>query len=594
MNAAYLSAVANHLWQSTLFAGFAGLLTIALRNNRARVRHRVCLAASCKFLIPVSLLVALGGQVHWRTVQESVPSNFSMVMEAGQRFAAPAISGRLPATSSPSAIPAVLLAIWACGFAGISCMWWVRWRRIQAAARTGSPMQVAIPIPAVSSPALAAPGVFGVFRPVMLLPEGICESLTLEQLQALIAHEMCHVRYRDNLSGTFHMAVETVFWFHPVVWWIGKRMVEERERACDEEVLRLGSEPRVYADAILSVCKLCVESPLGCVAGVAGSNLKKRIVAIMKNKDGVRLSGVKKMVLAVCGTVAVLLPIAIGIVNAPAIQAQAAPAPPNFLTASIKPCEAKLNQLRGGGDSSPGKLSTGCDLLADEANLGLIQRAYVRFAGGHPHPFGVLPIKGGPAWIHSQMYEINAKAEGLPSAEMMQGPMLQALLENRFKLRIRRETREGPVYALMPAQGGSKLRLFTEGSCSQMPLMFPPPQPPPGQRYCSTMISLQGPAVDAEGNTLGEFSKLLDVILDRPVIDQTGIAGRFDIHLRFSADEVTPRLYQPGAAASTGNSDLTSPPISAAIQQQLGLKLEPAKGPVESLVIDHVERPSEN
>ena len=85
-------------------------------------------------------------------------------------------------------------------------------------------------------------------------------------MEAVIAHEVCHVRHRDNLIAAIHMLVETVFWFHPLVWWIGKRMVDDRERACDEEVLRLGSEPRVYAEGILSVCKLDAESPLACVS----------------------------------------------------------------------------------------------------------------------------------------------------------------------------------------------------------------------------------------------------------------------------------------------------------------------------------------
>ena len=90
------------------------------------------------------------------------------------------------------------------------------------------------------------------------------------------------------------MFVETLFWFHPLVWWIGKRMVEERERACDEGVLSLGSEPRIYAEAILNVCKLYVESPLVCVSGVTGANLKRRIEAIMTNRTGQKLNRAKK------------------------------------------------------------------------------------------------------------------------------------------------------------------------------------------------------------------------------------------------------------------------------------------------------------
>ena len=112
------------------------------------------------------------------------------------------------------------------------------------------------------------------------------------------------------------MLVETAFWFHPMVWWIGKCMVEERERACDEEVLRMLAEPRVYADAILSVCKLYVESPLVCVSGVSGANLRKRIEEIMANRPVFTLNAGGKLLLAAGGAVAMIVPVAIGVVNA--------------------------------------------------------------------------------------------------------------------------------------------------------------------------------------------------------------------------------------------------------------------------------------
>jgi beta-lactamase regulating signal transducer with metallopeptidase domain len=105
-------------------------------------------------------------------------------------------------------------------------------------------------------------------RPSVVLPGErfagpCCGVLTLDEPPAgtWLICELCHVRYRDNLTAAIHMFVETVFWFHPLVWWMGMRMVRERERACDEEVLRRGSEPRVYAEGILSVCELYVESP---------------------------------------------------------------------------------------------------------------------------------------------------------------------------------------------------------------------------------------------------------------------------------------------------------------------------------------------
>ena len=82
----------------------------------------------------------------------------------------------------------------------------------------------------------------GTVRSVLLVPEGIADRLTPRQLEAVLAHELCHVRRRDNLTSAIHMIVEAMFWFHPLVWWIGARLVEERERACDEDVLRLGGE----------------------------------------------------------------------------------------------------------------------------------------------------------------------------------------------------------------------------------------------------------------------------------------------------------------------------------------------------------------
>ena len=89
----------------------------------------------------------------------------------------------------------------------------------------------------MSLPARIEPGVLGILKPILLLPKGITDRLPPAQLDAIIAHEMSHVRRRDNLTGAIHMLVEAIFWFHPMVWWIEARLIEERERACDEEVL---------------------------------------------------------------------------------------------------------------------------------------------------------------------------------------------------------------------------------------------------------------------------------------------------------------------------------------------------------------------
>ncbi len=590
------STLFDHLWQSTLFAGVAGLLTLALRNNRARVRHWVWVAASCKFLVPLSVLIALGGQFQWRTAVETPQYNLSfsyVIDEVSQPFTSPAVS----TTPAESYVPTLLAGLWLYGFLGIACSWWRRWRRIRAVVRAASPVQLDLPIQAMSSPTLLEPGVFGIFRPVLLLPEGILNRLTPEQLKAILAHELCHVRNRDNLIAAMHMFVETAFWFNPLVWWIGKRMVAERERACDEEVVRLGNEPRVYAEGILNVCKLYMESPLACVSGVTGSDLKNRIQTILAGPGAGDLSFAKKASLIVAGIGTIAVPLAVGMINAPLIRAQSeAAARPKFDVASIKPCKNEPGLRLGAGPADPshGRLSTGCLALADENNLGLIQRAYVRFAGGHANPMGILAIKGGPAWIHSELYQIDARAEGNPSGEMLQGPMIQTLLEDRFKLKIHRQITQGPVYTLTLAKGGAKLMPFQEGSCIQMQYTASVPAPASGQKYCMARIMFLPPSVEAEGGTLGEFTRLLNLVLDRPVIDRTGVIGRFNLRVEFSPDQATPGMRGSVRDALIAAADPTGPTIFTAMQDQLGLKLVAAKGPIEVLVIDHVEKPSEN
>jgi hypothetical protein len=119
------------------------------------------------------------------------------------------------------------------------------------------------------------PGIFGIFRPVLVWPQGISERLEDAHLEAVLAHELWHVRRRDNLADAVHMLVEAIFWFYPLVWWMGAWLMEERERACDEAVLESGGDPKVYAESILKICEFCVASPLACVSGVTGADLKK-------------------------------------------------------------------------------------------------------------------------------------------------------------------------------------------------------------------------------------------------------------------------------------------------------------------------------
>ncbi|WP_321476190.1 M56 family metallopeptidase [uncultured Paludibaculum sp.] len=586
----------NHLWQSTLFAGAAALLTLGFRRNQAKVRFWLWFGASLKFFVPFSLLMSLGSQVELAPATRGIAAQMvapAMALTVPPIKPPPEMLPAAPAardTLYPVAV--VCLGVWVIGLGGVALMRFRDWLRIRMALRFSSPMDLSARVEVRSSRGLLEPGVVGLLRPVLLVPAGIEEHLTPAQLEAVVAHELCHVQRRDNLFASIHMVVEAAFWFHPLVWWLGARLMEERERACDEQVLSLGGDPRVYAEGLLNVCKLYVESPLVCVSGVTGSNLRKRIEAIMANHRVLKLTFAKKVTLTVAGTMAVAVPLAIGVLNAPLSKAEAAG--PKFEAASVRTCSDTPGFKRGAGFSvSTGRLNTGCMALAEMDHTGLIQRAYVRFADGRAHPSGLVPIAGGPSWIRSELFDIDARASGSPNEELMQGPMLQALLEDQFRLKIHRETRDVPVYALTVEQGGSRLKTFAPGSCVPMPLKVPLPALAAAQEYCKVRVGIQPPAVDAQGATLTEFAQLLDLVLDRPVVDKTELAGQFDIRLKFAISEATPRFLPGGDLARFADaaSNRDAPSIFAALKE-LGLKLEPTQGARAFLVIDHVERPT--
>jgi uncharacterized protein (TIGR03435 family) len=203
-------------------------------------------------------------------------------------------------------------------------------------------------------------------------------------------------------------------------------------------------------------------------------------------------------------------------------------------------------------------------------------------------------VSGGPDWMNSAGYDLDAKAEGTPSRSQI-WLMLQSLLEDRFKLKVHRETKELPVYALTAAKGGLKLSK-PRGECvaiDALPLPLERGQQPP-MRCGDLMVGAEKSMLFLRGKqiTMAVLTKELSTILERPVIDRTGVAEKFDISVDFAWDEVVIGLPKPRQAGDS--TEPAGPSIMVALQQQLGLKLESTKGLVEVLVIDHVERPSEN
>jgi bla regulator protein blaR1 len=610
-------ALGNHLWQSTIFAVIAGLLTLLLRKNQARTRYWLWLAASAKFLIPFSLLVSLGSHLSWlRTSPASKAGLYLAMEEVSQPFTHPTVS--IPTLTASAVfrgpihvLPALLTAAWLCGFVVVLCVWGLRWRRVSAAMRDAGPLQEGREVEALRrlervggvrkriemlvSRTSLEPGIFGIVRPVLIWPEGISERLEDAHLEAILAHEVWHVRRRDNLAAAIHMVVEAIFWFHPLVWWLGARLIEERERACDEEVVELGSDREIYAESILKVCEFCVESPLACVSGVTGADLKKRMVHIMNESIARKLDFSRKLLLSAAGLLAVVVPIFFGLVNATPIRAQtqsetaAAGAPDleshGFESASIKPHKSS-------GAVEMSRVSfTPYGFTATNVTLQTLIRDVYRVQESQ--------IAGPADLLNSDRYDIEARMEKSVADELRKldpyqslperQRMLQSLLADRFKLTIHRESKELPVYALAIAESGPKLQEAQHGDTYANGIKGPDGRPGgPGN------IRIGRDTLTGQALSMADFVRALSDQLGRPVLDKTGLTGRYDLNLQWTPDDSQLPMFKATGTPSASQSAASGSSLFTTMQDQLGLKLESQDSPVEILVIDHVEKPSEN
>jgi uncharacterized protein (TIGR03435 family) len=599
-------ALLNHLWQSTLFVLLVWLATLTLRKNGARVRFGLWTASSVKFLIPIAVLVGLGERMQWREAPQAMQPAVLFVMQDVLAPAAVVISAQPPSVTPPAPLiwPWILAAVWGLGAAVVLGTWWRQWRPIRSALRQATPLRLdtqygADDLSIMSSPSMPEPGVVGIHRPRLLLPEGLVQRVTPAQLRALLAHERCHVRWRDNLVAAIHMAVETVFWFHPLVWWIETRLVDERERACDEAVLRSGSRPQDYAEAILEVCRQSVGVRPVCVTGVSGSNLRKRVEAIMRNEVGRPLTQRRQWAVGLIVAATAAVPVVGGALMSQS-QEVVPPAGLAFEAASITRSAFPFPPP----DASPSVESL--TTAAQKASISVASGSQVTRISGPLHvliqvAYAVsrLQVEWGAPWVRSVPYSVEARTRSGATQDEVRG-MLQSLLAERFGLSLSREARILPVYELVLADGGAKLGPMTQGDCvapgsvrwdlidleaplfvcgpsrrrtlSQNPETRPRPRWPRVDRIEAGRVPIDG---------------LIDLIsgdVDRVIVNRTGFGDRINLVLDFAA-EGNPKLRLPPSSGPT---------IFEALEEQLGLRLQPATAAVDVLVIERAEEPALN
>jgi uncharacterized protein (TIGR03435 family) len=578
----------HFLWQGAIIVAiYAAARKWGARTLGPNGRYFLaCAALMAMAIAPMVTWIVLRGPT-----PESVAITFTAPMSTARTEPARSISLALP-SDADRAMPGVFLswvvAFWLTGATAFSLRLLGGWilaerlgsRMVRPAAadwqrtfeRLKTRICVSRPVRLLVSGLLQAPAAVGWLWPVVLVPAGALAGLPTAQLEALLLHELAHIRRHDYLVHILQSVIEAVFFYHPGVWWISNHMRAERELCCDDIAVSVTCDPVIYARALAEFDSARLIQPT--VMAASGGSLSDRIARLLGQSSASRRGA------SGTATAPLLILLVIGVW---AVFAQPA-VRPQFEVASIKPSfSQRIMNVR----PLPGRLT------ADAIVQILVQYAY-----------GVAPFQvvGGPNWLTSKRYQIDAKADVGASRDQM-FLMLESLLEDRFQLKTHRDIKELPVFALVPNKGSLKLPPPKEGVCVDSAVDAPaewagagrmaaPGEVQPTQDQCGSAVvalGLGGARIKGGKIAMPELVRTLSKLVGRSVIDRTGFRGLFDLQLDFVPDDTTPSMPPPPPG-----SDITGVSIAQALQQQLGLRLESTRGPVEVIVVDHAQEPSGN
>jgi len=423
----------------------------------------------------------------------------------------------------------------------------------------------------------------GILRPAVVCPPG-AQSWSEAELERAMLHELEHVRRADCFTHGLARLVCAVYWFHPLVWLSWRRLALEAERACDDAVLRR-AEATEYADQLVNLArqiKAGTRRPL--VAMANRSDLKVRIASVLDAKQRRGRPGASWTAAAI--TAAALLIVTLAPLRAVSTISQA-PAQPRleFDVVSVK------KNASGAQGASFGTRPGGQLVVTNNTLRNIIRNVW---------NLQNFQIVGGPDWINEDRWDINAKApeapqqQPQPTQQQQQQQlllMMRTMLADRFQLVVHNEKREMSVYAIALARPDGKFGpqlKRSELDCNALSEAIrrgeatPPPRSP-DRPFCGTRTG--GGSIMTSGVQMADFARNLSPSTGRIVIDRTGLTGPFDLELKFTPDPLGP---------GGGDPALDFPSLFVAIQEQLGLKLEAVRAPVDVLVIDSAQRPSEN
>jgi uncharacterized protein (TIGR03435 family) len=601
-------ALVHFIWQGTVVALVAALVLHLCRRRTASVRYLIACGAMVAMLFAVVMTAAL---------VEAPSANLTATRASVRTTADGRVDVFLPIQINEAPSPATvsnaqrvemllpwIVSAWLSGvivlLARVGAGWW-HVRRLHHLAlaspssnwqatgsRIASRLGLARFIRIVQLSHVDVPLVVGCLRPIVVLPIAAISQLNAAQVEAILAHELAHVRRHDYLVNLMQTLAETLLFYHPAVWWLSARIRDEREHCCDDVAVAVCGDPAGYA-AALAELEAWRSGELSLAAAATGGSLLNRVRRILRVEisDDSPTSAL---------TIGLAMLVVVGALGHNVMAQTSAPAEtPQFEVASVRPNTSGDNKISA--RTFPGGRYEAINIPPRELiinSYGLQEQQMV----------------GAPDWIASERFDIVAKAEGeigppvnrdgSPSSLQL---MIRALLEERFKLKVHREPREVPIYVLVLARPDGRLGRELKPSttdCAALKAAKPsggaPPEPPkPGERpRCGAWVGF-GELI-AGGQPLLELVSLLAGTVGRSVVDRTGLKGAYDIYLKWTPD----RVLQRAAGAPVGDPirvngveiDPNGPSIFTALQEQLGLKLESERGTVEALVIDHIERPS--
>ncbi|HKR61041.1 MAG TPA: M56 family metallopeptidase [Pyrinomonadaceae bacterium] len=329
--------LADHLWQATLFGLVVLFASFLLRRGPAGLRHSLWLLASIKFVIPAVALVLLSRWLGLDSFWLWLTKPFTETNGLWQGIAAPAAvlltnNYELTVTATNgthSEFYCALTGIWLAGCAVLIGIWWRNRTSYRSAMGDGEPtfsgrewlalerarklLGLHRNVRLVLSTRPVEPGVCKIWNPVIVLPESIAKHLDDDELLVIMLHELVHIERRDNLIGKLQIALAGLFWFHPLVWFISRKLFDEREQACDERVLELYAVPETYAASILKVVRFSFGwNAAGVIGAGGGSNLRRRIENIMATGKGKRSVSIGAKILASIALGIALVAIVVG------------------------------------------------------------------------------------------------------------------------------------------------------------------------------------------------------------------------------------------------------------------------------------------